>query len=529
MRNLVVFLNPPNSETIFDDLNNLLKNPREQIEWANYPHLGILSLASSLKDIEGIEPVYFDGVVCDISFIISFIKHNSSKILVLAVSVLTATYQTGLLLAEKTKEIDSKIVTIFGNDHFTAMPNVCLINRKDIIDYGFTGNEVVTGFKRLISDLFHNKKLTRETYPSIAFCYDNAIFRGKPSNEPIFTDIDYSIVDKFYNHSEKYNLNFRKQLANTIEKVLGRKVTNGITIEIGRGCIKFKNNDACSFCSIQYGDQWRNSVGSHEVAWDVFRKAVFLGYDYLYITADEFPLTFRRLILDMVNNKPSWFRNLQEEKRPFITVYARSDGLTDLEMVRRLHDLGVRIIRVGFDSFTPLSLAAMRKPINFTKTSSRNVLSLSKKLLDANTVVFNNVWATGIKLQVGFVLGHIGLQKDHLENMYEKFCSFFEEGKHSILSSDIEILSPEPGSLDFQYVVDPDLAERTAERLGVIISDRALREIKASKWRNKDIINRNEIMEDYIECLMPNLSLQFLVELRNKMRNFCKEMGVLIG
>ncbi|GAA3434196.1 hypothetical protein GCM10018954_038000 [Kutzneria kofuensis] len=67
--------------------------------------------------------------------------------------------------------------------------------------------------------------------------------------------------------------------------------------QIGRGCIKFARNDACSFCSIRFGGMWRNSVPSAEAAWQVIHAAHTAGYDYLYLTADELPLMFGRLLL----------------------------------------------------------------------------------------------------------------------------------------------------------------------------------------------------------------------------------------
>jgi radical SAM superfamily enzyme YgiQ (UPF0313 family) len=529
MRNLVILINPPNSDVIYNELKVVHSNPIEHYVWANYPHLGILSLASRLKCIEGIEPVYFDGGVCNLSFIVDFIKQNRGEILVVAVSVLSATYQAGLLIAEKTKEIDSAIITIFGNDHFSARADICLKKRSKLIDYGFIGNEVLTGFTNLVYDLFHNIKQAGQVYPGIVFYSHNELFYGKPFNEPIFTDIDYNLIDKYFNHTEKYNINFQKQVTNTIKSVFGKNVTKATAIEIARGCIKFKNNDACSFCSIQYSGLWRNSVSSYKIAWEVIYEAILLGYDYLYITADELVFTFRSLISNMANNQPDWFQNLPEVKRPVITVYARADSLMDLDLLQKLYSIGIRVIRVGFDGLTPLSLAAIRKPVNFNKTSCQKIIRISEKLLDINKTVFKNVNETGIKLQVGFVLGHIGLTKEQLLSNYEQFCCFLEEGIHSIIAADIEILSPEPGSMEFRYITDTDLAETTAKQLNVTIASRKLREIIASKWRNEDIIDRNEIGEDYIQCFMPEISTSLLLEIRNKMRKHCKDIGIYIG
>jgi anaerobic magnesium-protoporphyrin IX monomethyl ester cyclase len=121
--------------------------------------------------------------------------------------------------------------------------------------------------------------------------------------EPIHTAIDYPSIDRCYDHSSRYAHNFASRVAPTFHRLTGRTVRAGVPVEIGRGCIKFARSDACSFCSIQYGDMWRNAVPDADTAGDPCGHLA--GYDYPYLTADELPLTFGGLLRRMRTAPPA--------------------------------------------------------------------------------------------------------------------------------------------------------------------------------------------------------------------------------
>jgi hypothetical protein len=50
------------------------------------------------------------------------------------------------------------------------------------------------------------------------------------------------------------------------------------------------------------------------------------------------------------------------------------------------------------------------------------------------------------------------------------YIEFLRSGKDVIISADIELLSPEPGSKDFQYLIDPESAEAFSDQLGLAIA-----------------------------------------------------------
>lgn len=67
-RVVVFFVNPPNSNDLdADDVGKasdiVVSKGIQHTDWANFPHLGILSLASYVDALPGFEGCYVDGVI----------------------------------------------------------------------------------------------------------------------------------------------------------------------------------------------------------------------------------------------------------------------------------------------------------------------------------------------------------------------------------------------------------------------------------------------------------------------------------
>src|SRR5690606_39197634 len=109
------------------------------------------------------------------------------------------------------------------------------------------------------------------------------------SNLPL---VDYKLVDSLLPHQEKY---FKGQ--NETYAFMRNRNLKSQVIDIGRGCVKFSGkrmNDiplnACDFCGIIPGAK-SVSMPNYKRAWEVIKNAYDQGFNYLYITADELPLT----------------------------------------------------------------------------------------------------------------------------------------------------------------------------------------------------------------------------------------------
>jgi anaerobic magnesium-protoporphyrin IX monomethyl ester cyclase len=523
----VLLVSPPNSNTVIDGASCTVTRPEEHTDWSDFPNLGILTLASALRPVPGIEPVYLDGTVVPWPEVLAYVEENAAEILALCVSALTATYEAGLHLCRAAKRINDRIVTIFGNDHITALPSECMSAQAGVIDYAFVGNEVVGSFVSFVADLALGRDPASSSYPGLLAYRQGGLISQPQQPEPIHTALDYSLIDRAFDHSRLYRENFRRRVSPTFRMLTGRQVHAGVPVEFGRGCIKFSRNDACSFCSIQFGGLWRNAVSSGDAAWQVIRAAHDEDFDYLYLTADELPLTFGKLLREMQASPPAWWTALSEDERPVMVGYARADGLSDERHATMLRALGVRQLMVGLDAGTPVSLHAMKKPL----VSIREAASAfrAEKMFDHNVRALQAARNAGLLLKVGFVIGHLGMDQHLLKENVESMMALLDAGAGAIASLDVEVLSPEPGSLDFTMLLTPSLAKTRAGELGLALPSREKHEQLARRWRDTDLIDREAAMADYVESVMPGVALADLAQGRAAVRAYGGSLGITVG
>lgn len=523
-RPIVVFINPPNTGSISDDFGKeRVTNGVEHTDWGNFPHLGILTLASYLEANSPFRTVYIDGVICPPEEIAQFMDANRSNIFAVCVSAITANFGSAVQICRHAKNINPEIVTVMGNDHFSALSHAVL-SQNEVIDYGFSGNEVLGSLARFLTDLNDKTASNLSAYPGLVYRDTTEVIHVPVGKEAIFTGIDYSIIDRDYPHTATYAENFQKRLGKKLRDLLGRDVKMGMPVEFARGCIKFSGNDACSFCSIQYGGMWRNQVEASAQAWGLIKKAVDAGYDYLYVTADELPLTFPKLLLHMAQNRPSWHTALEENERPVLVGYARADGLQKENIVAAMREIGFRICYVGIDAGAPISLMAMNKPLRSHDPKHR-----AEKLFETNQEAIINAHKHDIALKIGFVLGHIGMTQELLEENVGSICRLLDTDAKSLVSIDVELLSPEPGSKEFQRLTQPSIADQFAEAHGLILADRRVRHAIAEKYSGKDIFDRDAAIADYVTAFMPELRFEDLVAARKRIRGHARTRGIVVG
>lgn len=505
-REVVLVVNPPQSEELAED--ERIAYPEEHADWANYPCLGVLALASRASRVPGVRSVYVDGVVVDLQDILRFIDKEAPRVLVVAVSALSSNYRSALAILRRAKDVDPAIVTVVGNDHFTALSRNILQQRSDIIDYGFRGNEVVESFGQLVTDLAAGRdpKQAAELYGGLIFSFEGRVHEIRPVFEPIPVDIQYGLIDAHFQHSDTYARN----LARSMGEPHGRL---GVPVEIARGCIKFRGDNACTFCSIQYGSQWKNSLPSRS-AYDVIDRACDAGYTDLYLTADELPLTF-----------PALIRNLRTLQRPTgprgsISAYARADGLALGDRAMAMKAIGIDVVRVGIDACPQESLLALNKPLR--PRSAGNLAELNHQGVDQARRV-------GLRMRLSFVVGHFGQTPDLLEKGVRAATEFLAYAADVTHSVDVEILSPEPGSRDFAFLVDPHLASDFAERLGVRIAPAAARLAVARRWQPCDIVDSSAAAADYAKVMMPGIQTGDLRLARAQIRSAARALGLRVG
>lgn len=523
VRDIVFFINPPNSDdavTESAEAHTVTKGV-QHTDWANFPHLGILSLASYIDATPGLKGRYIDGVIHPFDAIIETVSAAAASTLAVCLSAITANYESAIRIAEAVRHADPDIAIVMGNDHFTAMNEKILPRHRGLIDCGFAGNEVYASLSRYLID--RQKSCAVDIYPGSVRWADDRIIRDPIIREDVNQIVDYGLIDRTLPHSDTYTRNFNRRLGQRILELTGRRVTRGVPVEIGRGCIKFSGDDACSFCSIQYGGMWKNELPA-ERAWRVIHQAFEAGYDYLYVTADELPLTFSRLLLDMAESPPPWWQSLRPEQRPVLVGYARTDGMEKEHVLQAMRHIGFRILFVGVDAGAARSLMALNKPLR-----SKDPASAAGRMHQANLHALDNARRHGVAIKAGFVLGHLGMDEALLEENVATYADFLRTGHDVIVSADIELLSPEPGSKDFHYLTHPDEAEAVSARLGLPISDGALRRRIAERYRQVDTFDREEAIGDYIRAFMPGISKARIAAARDRVRGECRQLGIVVG
>ena len=507
-RSIVLVVNPPQWAGLDEDVR--IAFPEEHADWANYPCLGALTLASAVSRIPGVSAVYVDGVVISLAEILRFLERHHADILAVAVSLLSSNYGSALEILGRAKELDPRIVTIVGNDHFTALHRNVLRRRRGIIDYGFRGNEVVEPFCRLVADLKggHDPKDHLERYGGLALLLDERVVEIPALEEPVFAGIDYGLIDRHFVHSPVYARNLARSIGAAPE---ARR--SGMTVELARGCIKFRGDNACTFCSIQYGSQWKNSLPAR-AAREVLERAHAAGYTDLYLTADELPLTFPALLKDLSAGALPW----KEGEGGSMSAYARADGLALGDRAEMMKAIGIDLVRVGVDACPEESLVALNKP-----------LRPGDALAEANYRAVDRARSSGLKMKLSFVVGHFGQTPELLARstaMANEFIAYAAEVVHSV---DVEVLSPEPGSRDFAFLADPRAATSYAERLGVAIAPPEVRARVAEEWAERDGIDSGAAAADYARLLMPGVRPADLLAARASIRNAATAHGVMVG
>lgn len=125
-----------------------------------------------------------------------------------------------------------------------------LERHAELIDCGFVGNEVYSGLASYLQDQQQSRNVG--TYPGAVRWERGRIVADPMVPEAVNWIIDYSLIDRILPHTSIYTENFTKRLGRRIFELTGRRAHKGVPVEIGRGCIKFSGDDACSFCAIQY-------------------------------------------------------------------------------------------------------------------------------------------------------------------------------------------------------------------------------------------------------------------------------------
>jgi hypothetical protein len=181
---------------------------------------------------------------------------------------------------------------------------------------------------------------------------------------------------------------------------------------------------------------------------------------------------------------------------------------------------------IGMDAGSAASLAALNKPLGGGRV---NLQAAAESLYQQNWRAIHNARDQGLLIRAGFVLGHIGMTASSLAEDVDRIIALIAAGRDVISAVDIEILSPQPGSLDFDYLTHPGRAIGAARRLGLSVSDPPSLQRTADQWKGRDIVIPELAIRDYVRALMPDVAFDELVKARHLIRRRSKELGIVIG
>jgi hypothetical protein len=482
---------------------------------------------SSLKKTvcqQDIDLEYIDGTVYSNSFIKTYIKENFKFISVICFSVLTANYGASIMLANLARTLDPRIITIFGNDHFSALYEIVMRKQPNVC-YGFYGNDVVEGFTDMVSDIVSGSMKPLSSYHGLVYRNELGEVKRNPENHDEYYRlplVDYSLVDTLFPHNELYITGQQKKYRFMKERGL-----KGQVVDIGRGCIKFAGNqvngisvNTCDFCGIIPGSK---AIVPQTVdrAWAILKNAYDQGYNYFYITADELPLTHWSLLRGMANSIPEWYKNLLATQRPILFGYVRAEGF-DIhpEKIDIMVDvLGFDHFNIGFDGLSKISLEVMNK---------QPVGNKSYDLMMLNMDALQKAAEKGCLITAGLVVTHLGITPEIMEENYRTLEEIVSRYHSTFAALDFAPLCPIPGSLAFRYLTDPDFAKARAEKFGLSVDIPYLESVR-HKYRDQDLFDMDELKDDFIRGCCPKITIKYVDDYLERIKILTEKFSIVPG
>lgn len=496
---------------------------------AIYPNLGLLTLMSALvKKIPRCEVGYLDGTVYGNLILRDFIINNAKSLKVICFSVLTANYGASIQFSRIAKALNPKIVTIFGNDHFSAL-SVRIMNQQSLVDYGFYGNDVVEGFSEFVGDIILERLKSPDRYPGLVYRENNEVKNAKikinletPEEYGRLPLVDYSLADTVMKHLEKYLSGQQKVYFFMRDQALKSQV-----VDIGRGCIKFAGPreadipcNACDFCGIIPGQKAITQQSSSR-AWEILKNAYDQGFNYFYITADELPLTMWGMLHRMAENKPDWYQDLRDKPKMF--GYARAEGFeTEPDKIEVLvNSLGFNHFFIGFDGLSEISLTAMNK-----KSVSKKITH--NDLVRQNLTALQSVVRQKCMVTAGLVVTHLGITREIMDENYRLLEKIVSTHPDTFAALDFGPLCPIPGSQSFRYLTNPEIAEVKAQDLGLRVN-RPYLEIIKEKYRTNDCFDMNDMIHDFIEGCCPDIDQGVVDDHISRITDLANRYRIVVG
>lgn len=472
-----------------------------------YPHLGLLSIATHIREVvPGLIVEVIDGSIEDLPSILAKLDAD-----LIGISVLTPSYDAGLAIARKAKEVGA--ITVLGNDHATNRWRQ-ILSRRPEVDYVICGDHGEVSLAMLIEWLRAGGDLCE--VPALAFrrgsdvgvnlrvsprgsAVGGAMVRGFDSHGYPSYDIgSLSIADRGLIAGEsRYFENYQRAYGSFHA---GRPIRQ-TTINVARGCAwGASNKRRCVFCDI-YDLSERSAAPAR--AWAEVEYLTGLGYNFLYEVCDSFSsfaVSDDGFLAHMQATRPE---TIPETTEWF--VYARAAELARDGVADRLRAFGARRLNLGIDSASDTILRGMSKGAG--GKTNRKAVELCAEL--------------NMQMYVSFVFGSIGESRDSLRETVD-FISW-ALGSNFVVSVDPSVLLPLPNAPAWEALMNPQSAAPVCRRMGVTPHP-----VAAASYHEDDILDTAQLSRDWVSTFC-NCTYEDIIEARDQVVSLQKEHNFVFG
>lgn len=486
--------------------------------YAVFPAMGIVSLGSRLKrDFPDAEVKVIDGGITNTEEIKrEMAEYNPSLV---ALSVLTPTYNEGLKLAKYAKEeLGSR--TVLGNDHASFFPEL-ILKERPYVDYVVKaefGEEPLSHIVRIESG-DEDPKISSSEGEGIYLRTNSGDVKRVAFNRPKLEDLvtgientpDLSLInDKLSVYAEEYNKKYGRFHDSARKPV----VINNV-----RGCGNAVSR--CLYCSIY--DLGLNA-GNPQVFWDsVDSQNKNFGVNFFFEVCDSF-LSFKKYIKDLVDLKP-----FDPQKRDIeFEIYARANDVVNIpDSIKWLKDLNVKRVNLGLDSGDDNILNLLRKK----NKDKGGILSPSQ----INYGAVKRLSDAGISVHASFPLGALGETKNSLNRTVEFIDQISKDYGFNIATLEASELVPLPNSPSWDMLLSKEnsVFERDSKLESMlyeagIFLDQEVKEKLKEKYENRDLLDLSELAKDWIKYFT-HISWDNLEKSKKKIKEIANKYDCVYG
>lgn len=443
--------------------------------YACYPHIGIVQLATAVRERFGsrVHVGVIDGGISSTSVVQERVARAAPD--VLGISTLTPTYGEALKIADRGKRVGATVV--LGDDHAGFFPERILRARPSV-DYVVANDMGETPFVELVASLLGDTPI--DTVSSLVYRRDGDIHTNPA---PRYRLADHNTIPDLSLIEDTlpiYTANYRELFGH-----LHDRAVTPITVNNARGCEN--GNRRCTYCSI--ADLVVNT-GTPKAFWQtVERYHSNFDVNLFFEVYDSFTAN-PRYVDALIAETPPRVRRLLEAGEIELMVYARALGLTKRDNVEKCRRLGVTRVNIGLDAADPEMLEAQRK----NKTTDQTNLEAIRLLNRAE-----------ISVHASYIAGAPGETAESLARTITGIRQML--GEVELASVEFSRFIPLPNSPAWDILLDSeqptffkDRAEidRYLHKLGLDVS-RATRRELASRYRQQDLLDINELAEVWLE------------------------------